>query len=229
MRISVLMLVSKELNLRRDQFLPIVSTFQLALFGPLAWWVHAHPVLPIDVKISHTIQKKQSSLLDYGSLALDFVGTYKLLTPLAMPIALVLWMLRLRLEAVMLAGISLSSFLLRTVLQHLVNRPRPSPLLVRVKKKAHSKSFPSGHVIASLSFWGWLFSLGMMSSKGMRPWQKATLTIPALIIVLVGPSRIYLGDHWASDVLGGYLLGGGLLGLSLRLYLKLRRKGVLAH
>jgi undecaprenyl-diphosphatase len=46
--------------------------------------------------------------------------------------------------------------------------------------------------------------------------------------VLVGPSRIYLGDHWASDVLGAYLIGGALLGIALWIYLDLKGKGVLA-
>jgi undecaprenyl-diphosphatase len=53
------------------------------------------------------------------------------------------------------------------------------------------------------------------------------LSIPALIIILIGPSRVYLGDHWASDMLGGYLLGGSWLTLAMRIYLKLRKGGVL--
>jgi membrane-associated phospholipid phosphatase len=44
----------------------------------------------------------------------------------------------------------------------------------------------------------------------------------------VGPSRIYLGDHWASDVLGSYLIGGALLGVTLWIYLKLKERGVLS-
>ena len=45
-------------------------------------------------------------------------------------------------------------------------------------------------------------------------------------VVLVGPSRMYLADHWLTDVVGGYLFGGGWLCFSLRLYLSLREKDV---
>jgi undecaprenyl-diphosphatase len=79
-----------------------------------------------------------------------------------------------------------------------------------------------------VAFWGLIFSLGIILLKRDRWWHYMFLIIPALLVVLVGPSRVYLGDHWASDVLGGYLLGGVLLGLALWIYLKLNEQGFLA-
>jgi undecaprenyl-diphosphatase len=79
-----------------------------------------------------------------------------------------------------------------------------------------------------VAFWGFLFSLGIILFEGKHWWRLALLIVPALFVILVGPSRIYLGDHWASDVLGAYLIGGVWLGITLWVYLKLKAKGVLA-
>jgi membrane-associated phospholipid phosphatase len=112
-------------------------------------------------------------------------------------------------------------------MQRLVSRPRPSPLLVHVSHHKQSKSFPSGHVTSSLTFWGWLLAVGLFRLKGSQTRQKALLSIPALLVAFAGPSRVYLGEHWATDVLGGYLLGGGWVSLCLQVYLQLRKRGVL--
>jgi undecaprenyl-diphosphatase len=126
-------------------------------------------------------------------------------------------------------GISWTCAPVRTGIQWVVSRPRPNPLLVRISHDKKTKSFPSGHVSSSVVFWGWLVALGIMLRKGMPYWQRALVGIPALFVAVVGPSRVYLGDHWPTDVLGGYLFGGGWLGLSLWLYLELRNRKVLAQ
>ena len=203
----------------------MASAVQFTLFAPLAWWAHKHPHPPVEVGITHVVQKKQPRPLQVAAHVLSTIaGSAVLMNILVVPTALLLWKRHLRLEAVMTVGISWTSALVRKVIQGMVDRPRPSPLLVHITKQKRSESFPSGHVVASLDFWGWLFALGMILSKGTRPWQKGLLSLPALCVVLVGPSRIYLGDHWLTDVLGGYLFGGGWLSLSLRLYLALRNR-----
>src|SRR5438552_24201 len=186
-----------------DHLLLTASAGQFALLAPLAWWAHKHPQPPLEVGITHVLQKKQTKSLQGATRVLSSIaGSAVLMNILVVPTALLLWKRHLRLEAVMTLGISWTSALVRIGIQELVDRPRPSPLLVHITKQKRSKSFPSGHVAASLDFWGWLFALGMILSKETRLWQKGLLALPALCVVLVGPSRVYLGDHWSTDVLG---------------------------
>ncbi|GAC1387152.1 MAG: phosphatase PAP2 family protein [Ktedonobacteraceae bacterium] len=215
---------------RRGYILLSVYALQLALFAVLAWWVHYHPVLPIDVTITREFQENQAPWLRYTMVAVSYIGnTPWLSVGLVLLATATLALVRLRLEALMLFTNCLTSTLLNGLIKLIVARPRPTASLVEVVQKAGGQSFPSGHVMAYLAFWGFLFSLGIILFKGNRWWRIALLIIPALFVVLVGPSRIYLGDHWASDVLGAYLIGGLLLGLFLWIYLRLKEKGVLAR
>jgi membrane-associated phospholipid phosphatase len=211
--------------------LPLVlSGVSFALFAPLAWWAHKHPVDALDVRITHELQKNHSPLLRHAITYVTYMsGSPGILRVLAFPVAWVLWKKQQRLEAVMTVGVGLSSAVSKEVLQLVINRPRPSSELVRVYKKAHGKSFPSGHVISSISFWGWLMVLGTLRIQPKQAWQRILLGLPVLLLGAIGPARVYLGDHWSSDVLGGYLFGCGWLGLFVQLYVSLRKRGVLAY
>jgi len=216
-------------SMKRDQVLLISSSLQLALFALLVWWAKKHPQPPKEILITRLLQRRQTSskrrMVQVFSTA---TGSAIMLNICVVPVAIVLWRVKFRLEAIMTVITLWTNALVRTGIKRLVNRPRPKPLLMRVKRQSKGKSFPSGHVASSLDFWGWLFALALFRKDMNQPWRRVLLSIPLLLIVLVGPSRIYLGDHWATDVVGGYLLGGGWLGFSLRLYLQLREQGVLA-
>jgi membrane-associated phospholipid phosphatase len=206
-----------------------VYAIQLTLFALLAFWVHFHPVLPVDVAITREFQENQSPWLRFTMIAVSYLGyNFILFSLLILLTAVFFWLLRLRLEAIMVVALSIVSTLLNGVIKLIVARPRPSASLVEVIQAASGQSFPSGHVMSYLAYFGLVFSLGVILFYGKRWWRMALLIIPALFVVLVGPSRIYLGDHWASDVLGAYLIGGVLLGLTLWLYLLLKKKGVLS-
>ncbi len=99
----------------------------------------------------------------------------------------------------------------------LVNRPRPAPELVQTSRKMWTTSFPSGHVLIFTSTVGFLCFLTYHSSLAPRI-RLPLLTVLASIIILMGPARIYSGEHWASDVLAGYLLGGAWLAVSIKFY-----------
>ena len=104
-----------------------------------------------------------------------------------------------------------------SLIKLLVTRPRPSADLVHVFWPLSTSSFPSGHVLLATAFYGFL---GFLLYTLLKPsWYRVLgLCVIGLIVILMGPSRIYLGQHWFSDVLGAYVLGSLWLALSVRVY-----------
>jgi membrane-associated phospholipid phosphatase len=207
----------------------LVYAVLLALFSLLAWWVAYHPILAIDVTITREFQENKTPWLSFIMIAVSYIGNVLLLSVgLVALAALFFWIVDLRLEAITVVVVSATSAFLNGLIKLLVARPRPSASLVEIIQAAGGNSFPSGHVMSYVAFWGLLFSFGLILFKGNHWWRTALLIISALFVVLVGPSRVYLGDHWASDVLGAYIFGGIWLGMFLWIYLYLKGRGVLA-
>ena len=200
---------------------------QLLLFGLLAVSIHIHPLLPIDVAITRSFQQNQAPWLRITMLVISYPGSSFLLPALVLLTVVLFWSLGDRLEAVFVAGLSACSLLLNLLLKFLIHRPRPSEGLVKVIQSAIGYSFPSGHVMAYVAYFGLLFAFGILLFRGRHWWRTALLIISAAFVVLIGPSRVYLGDHWASDVIGAYLIGGVLWGLAVGLYLPLKERTVL--
>lgn len=115
--------------------------------------------------------------------------------------------------AVSLVGISA----LGTGIKLLVDRPRPTADLVNVLSQLKDYSFPSGHVLYFTTFFGFLLFLSFTLLKHSW-WRTTLLIIFGGMVALIGLSRIYEGQHWASDVIGAYLLGSVWLGLSILVY-----------
>ncbi len=104
------------------------------------------------------------------------------------------------------------SSLLDSVLKFVVGRPRPTPDLVQVLVFEHNKSFPSGHALFAVVFFGLMAYFAF--TYLIKPSFRILIVISLLILILlIGASRVYLGAHWASDVLGGYIIGTVFLGV----------------
>ena len=155
-----------------------------------------------DLSLSQKIQQLDPKI--YLGLMEFFtdLGDFKTLLLLLFISTLALWLHRKKLESKILVFSVLFSALLGTVLKYLIHRPRPTPDLVSIYAIESSPSFPSNHALISLVFFG-LLALFIKN--------KMAKTILCLTIFLVGISRIYLGVHWTSDVLGGFFLGGVIL------------------
>lgn len=200
----------------------------LVLFALLATFVHFHPVLGVDVTITRAFQEDQTPWLSGLMTAVSYIGYQDWLSVgLVLLAAVIFWLLDLRLEAVTIAVVYAVSGLLNLLVKIIVARPRPNASVVEVFRHASGLSFPSGHVMSYVAFWGLLFTFGVILFDGRRWWRIALLVISGFFVVMVGPSRIYLGAHWASDVLGAYLIESALLGIALLIYLQLDQRGVL--
>lgn len=100
-------------------------------------------------------------------------------------------------------------------LKYLVGRERPSEQIYSfLKGFSNSPSFPSGHAATAIVFYGLL--LYFMVTREKKKSRKWRLTIAGIfLIVMIGFSRLYLGVHYLSDVLAGYLIGGVFLYFSI--------------
>lgn len=209
--------------MKPSRFLFVSSLVQFALLIPLARWARRHRQPLREVVLTRFVQKDHRSWKRTIVTTLNtLTGSSVFLNVLVVPMAAALWRRGLRGEALAMPASCWSGVLVRTLLKQGIHRPRPNKALVHVKSQSRGKSFPSGHVASSVCVWGWIGALGFLSKNKAQPARSALLGIPVAFAVFTGPARVYLGDHWPTDVLGGYLFGGGWLALSLSLYLQAR-------
>jgi undecaprenyl-diphosphatase len=131
--------------------------------------------------------------------------------------ACVLLILRLKLEAACLVASAGIGSLVTNILKLIIARSRPAAELVEIYVSHRTMSFPSGHVVSYLALYGFLFYLIYVLMPRSRL-RSFLMTILGALLSLVGLSRIYLGAHWPSDVIGGYCLGSCWLMLIIHFY-----------
>ncbi len=137
-----------------------------------------------------------------------YLGDWRVIAGLSIVAVAVLWSLRKKREAVFFAVALISGEIIKELLKLLFHRQRPDANFALISESGYS--FPSGHAFMSIIFYGMIchFIYQICAKK----WQKIILSITtAMLIFLIGLSRIYLGVHWVSDVLAGWIIGGAIL------------------
>lgn len=193
----------------------LISSFIVFLF--LAFLARTTPFFPIDLQITRAIQSIDTPIFDGLMRLISWPGFSPNSLIITLLIALVLYLYGLHWEAVTALLASLLSGLTNQLVKILIQRPRPSGDSVDVFAVLDSYSFPSGHVMFYTILFGFLWYLAYTLLK--TSWLRSLLLVLLGSLILgVGASRIYLGQHWASDVLGAYLLGGLILAGIILLY-----------
>lgn len=107
---------------------------------------------------------------------------------------------------------SLGGLAIYKPMKHIFLRARPDAALHLVKQGGFS--FPSGHSVTSVIFYGVLIYLLKRHCKNDKL-RKVLTVICGFLALTIGPSRIYVGVHWPTDVLAGWCIGGAVLMVSI--------------
>lgn len=110
--------------------------------------------------------------------------------------------------------------LFNMLIKILIHRPRPTVEDAKIFQEFTQSGFPSGHVVHYVVFFGFLVTVMIVDKTISTFWRLFVGILSAFLILTVSISRIYLGAHWATDVIGGYLFGFVYLGIILKYYLK---------
>jgi membrane-associated phospholipid phosphatase len=145
---------------------------------------------------------------------ITFMGNYQFLIPANLLLITYLILKKQKSLATFILFIALSSLGWKFLLKELFHRPRPADAMVTGIKNF---SFPSGHALMSLAFYG-LLILGMKFWVANKKLQSAINLFLLLLIALIGFSRIYLRVHYPSDVIAGYCWGIGWMICCLYLF-----------
>jgi membrane-associated phospholipid phosphatase len=190
----------------------------LALAISLSYAAARFPVLPLDLKAYEELKEQASPLFDMLMNNVSDLGEIAFAVTLTAIAMLTFAIQRKWLEAIFMLATT-SSVLLAFVLKDLIQRPRPFPLNQNAPgliQSINEYSYPSGHVLFFVVFFGFFAYLAWLHFTG---WIRViVIAICGALILLIGPSRIFLGAHWASDVLGSYIIGAIWLFLLILAY-----------
>jgi undecaprenyl-diphosphatase len=193
------------------------------MYAALAVFATRYAYFAWDVVLARRIQSIE--LPGFAALmsGVSIIGNGWVAWPLVAVAGLVMLSARLRIEAVVCTAGVFLGWIVNQSFKFIVARPRPDADLVHVTGLYKFQSFPSGHVIFFVEFFGFLFFLSyVLLERGLL--RRVALGVLGLLIALVGVSRIYLGAHWPSDVTGAYLAGGIWLMLCIEAYRRLKSR-----
>ncbi len=178
-----------------------VSVFLVWAFAELADEVVEGESRAFDRAVLVWINEHLPEQLDGPMRLVTALGSFWVVLPLLAVAVLVFYLKGWRLSAVILLVSTAGGVFLTTVLKAVFQRSRPE--LIDSGYTAPFYSFPSGHATVAVGFYGALTLILAYRLRGFARW--AVVSGGVLLVLLIGFSRLYLGVHYPTDVLAGFL------------------------
>ncbi len=169
----------------------------LVVFGALAEDVWRHGGLAIDVPILLGIHRYSSRTLDLLAVLFTVLGSAPCVAVFAAGVTAIVWRHRRRRDLVFLVTSLGGAALLNLIVKAIFQRARPA--LWPSPAPEFDYGFPSGHAMASMAL-----GIALVAVAWPTRWRTATVIVSVLFVAAVSGSRLYLGVHYPSDVLGAW-------------------------
>jgi undecaprenyl-diphosphatase len=193
----------------------LVCLFLVGAFGFLAHAVVGEQALTdIDRQIGLRLQAERETAprVRHTFIVLTEIGSSEAMTGLTVLVALALLMRRRRLLTIVWLIALIGTAVLNQGLKAVFERPRPDfpdPVIME-----HSNSFPSGHSMGAVVAFGLLAYFLLLALTDRRE-KVGVVLVAAALALAIGFSRVYLGAHYFSDVVGGFAIGGAWLSVCI--------------
>jgi undecaprenyl-diphosphatase len=200
-----------------------LSLFSAIAFGLTAFLVSESQVARFDDSVISFIQGFESPALTAVMKFFSWIGSGPIVTLIALIILLFLYKVwKYRSELVLFVTVVVGSSILDQLLKSLFHRARPS--LHRLVE-ASGFSFPSGHSMEAVALYGILTFL-LWRHIANRLGRGVLIFVSLVMIMAIGISRIYLGVHYPSDVIGGYFASGFWLFAAIWFYQRYKERKI---
>ncbi|TBL72452.1 phosphatase PAP2 family protein [Paenibacillus thalictri] len=200
----------------------IVSLLCAAGFGLIALFVSSKQIAAFDQTLVSLVQGMETPALTQIMKCFTTIGSGKYSSILALAIVLFLYfVLHHRKELILFVWVTGGTWLLNEGLKAVFQRARPD---IHRIVQATGYSFPSGHSMAAFSLYG-VFAFLLWRHIPSALGRIVLIALSGILILMIGISRIYLGVHYPSDVLGGFLASGCWVFLSVWIFRRYIQKG----
>jgi undecaprenyl-diphosphatase len=210
------------MNLKKQLTWALLISLLCAIgFGLIALLVSDKKIAQFDSTIISAVQGLESPWLTSVMKFFTFIGSGTQVSVIALLVLIFLFkVLHHRRELILFVWVVLGTTILNEILKTIFHRARPT---IHRIVDANGFSFPSGHSMAAFSLYGIIaFLLWRHLSTSLS--RGILIILSIFMIIMIGVSRIYLGVHYPSDVLGGFLASGCLLAVSIWFYQRYMEK-----